>query len=188
MKICSLCPFKTCSDRGYLNHIKRSHHGKDVAKLQGVSNGGHVEIENKFKKEELPSILQEVKNCSNENEMKIETTAKEPDEEKFEEIEGKKINVPYWECTKKFSRCFGQSFLSEESLKKHFQQCHQNYKCDVCGYPFKKFSNLNEHMKRFHNATSYKCDICQQYFNFRLDLISHYDNQHEKMKTYKCHR
>ena len=186
LKFCPLCSYKSCSDRGYLNHVKK--HGKDAAKLvQEVPNGnGHVEIEKKGK--EL-STLQEIKRFPIEIEKKKETIAKpEQEEEKIKAKTGKGLWEEIWECTKKFSRCFGQPFSSQEALKRHFQEVHQNFKCHVCNYPFKKFSNLNEHMKRFHNATSYQCEVCHQYFDFRLDLISHYDNQHENLKTYKCHR
>ena len=137
----------------------------------------------------ISSTLQEIKRFPIEIEKKKETIAKpEQEEEKIKAKTGNGLWEEIWECTKKFSRCFGQPFSSQEDLKRHFQEVHQNFKCHVCNYPFKKFSNLNEHMKRFHNATSYQCEVCHQYFDFRLDLISHYDNQHENLKTYKCHR
>merc|ERR1712223_1613549 len=87
VKICSLCHFKSCSERGYLNHC-RSHGKNYIDTLQEVSNG-HDEIEKKKVEKNEPTLQEalEIENGSKEIVKIIETTAKEPEEENIEAIE-----------------------------------------------------------------------------------------------------
>lgn len=70
----------------------------------------------------------------------------------------------------------------EASADKSVHQCHE------CGKTYKHYRTLWAHQRFDHGEgkTNHECTICDKKFTQKIDLTSHRNVKHDKIKPYSC--
>ena len=183
LKICSLCPFKSCSKRGYLNHCK-SHGQKYVPKVKVqkvVSNGHNNEIDNK-KIEKITATVSEngqILNC-------------ELCDKSYDNIHYLKRHIKTVHDKVKDYKCdsCGKAFTTPSHLEQHVKSVHLKIKdiaCDYCDKVFSARFHLNKHVKYVHKKLkNYRCGFCSRAFHESSHLKRHIKSIHKGQKVHTC--
>ena len=75
------------------------------------------------------------------------------------------------------------------SLQTPKESTSKKFLCPVCCKHFTNKSNLNKHLRIYHevvtnvtkpNVMNFECDLCPTFFSNRNQLLSHYENVHDK--------
>ncbi|XP_030606942.1 zinc finger protein 271-like [Archocentrus centrarchus] len=77
----------------------------------------------------------------------------------------------------------GDSLVSKGQYKP--VKVKKSFKCDVCGKPFKKMSQMKEHYRIHTGEKPYSCKMCEKCFSHRSNLLRHI-KIHTKEKLHSC--
>ena len=149
---------------------------KDI--LEKAKDDKTIQVENIL---ESQAMVDEII-VKNSDDIKVLMKTKEENAVHINILEGKIENID-----KEIGRINNSVVVKEDEEKNKLKKCIKSMKCDMCEKTFKRFVDLEIHIKSSHAQHElFQCGQCEKHFSLKWRLQKHM-NLHTEKATKHCH-